>query len=69
MFILLEPGMEIKIGDTAYANEKWYPVDPFTTGKYCTDMHLPIRRKISTIEDLFDADPRKKPEDAGGREK
>lgn len=54
MKVLLEPGMKIKIGDMALANDRWYSVDPYNTGPIYRKDHYPMYRKITTIEELVE---------------
>jgi len=53
VFILLEPGMEIKYGDLAYMNDDWETIDPNNTGSIYSNIHFPIKRQIESVNDLF----------------
>ena len=55
MYILLEPGMRINHTDEAYQDEKWESINRFMTGEYYTDNHYPMRRKIDSLEELFES--------------
>ena len=59
MWILLENGMEVVLGDEYYdsQSEEWQAVDiSHIFGKEVNeDVYLPIRRKINTVEELFDS--------------
>ena len=57
MWILLENGMKIDYGDECYDSsaDKWDDMNQSDIfGKeYNAEFHLPIRRKINTMEELF----------------
>jgi hypothetical protein len=53
MYILLEPGIEIKLGDEAYINGRWVPLTPSNIVKWEIDYNFPIRRKINNADDLL----------------
>jgi hypothetical protein len=53
MFILLEAGMTVILGDFAYINGTWATVNPDMAGCILTSKHIPIKRKIKTVDYLF----------------
>jgi hypothetical protein len=57
MWILLENGMKIDYGDECYDSllDKWYNMNHSDVfGKeYNEEFHVPMRRKIHDVEELF----------------
>jgi len=65
MYILLEEGMKIKFGDEHLDDKslEWEDMDGFLFfgHSYQESFHVPIRRKINTIEELITSYNNSKP--------